>query len=100
VKEGVAAPKVLPAEAWGEPRAGLKAGDPCTENGRQGVLRERNGYLYCETRTPEPTRADAMPPRTMTADQAQAIKDRAWREMVDDISNAWRQSGTAGVVYK
>jgi hypothetical protein len=46
---------------------------------------------YKPTGMPESAkRADAAP-RTMSAEDAQRIKDAAWREYVDHLSNAWKQ---------
>jgi hypothetical protein len=37
------------------------------------------------------TRAAAMPPRYMSASDAQVIRDSAYQEYVDYVSNAWKQ---------
>ena len=65
----------------GESR-GQKAGDLCTIDGQPGHLNEQ---LVC---VPD-RRADALP-RTMSASDAEKIKERAWREMLADQANAWK----------
>jgi hypothetical protein len=74
-----------------------KAGDMCAVEGGRGQLVDRGGVLFCELepmpspRIPavNPSTADVVP-RTMSAADAQVIKDAAWQAYVDDISNAWR----------
>jgi hypothetical protein len=69
---------------------GIKEGDACIVDGADGTWQDGgDGFLYCRPRPMPTTRADAVP-RTMDAATAQEIKDRAWREYVHDISNAWR----------
>jgi hypothetical protein len=67
-------------------------GSICDLNGEQGTLQpDGAGYLVCKvTRHVGPTRADAVPPRTMSAADGQALKSAAWNEMVADLSSAWR----------
>jgi hypothetical protein len=66
-------------------------GNPCTIDGDAGTLQREGGYLVCRARPPiGPTRSGASSGDGMSAADAQAVKDRAWREMVDDVSNAWR----------
>jgi hypothetical protein len=38
-----------------------------------------------------PSSVDAVPPRTMSAADAQKIKDEAWNEMVSDLTSAWKR---------
>jgi hypothetical protein len=62
---------------------GQQPGDQCTINGAPGHLNHR---LEC---IPD-KRQDAVP-RVMDAAESQRIKDQAYREMVDDLTNAWRK---------
>jgi len=84
-------PPALPWDAAPAPPAGaypLSAGEgnACTINGRPGTLQREGDWLVCE-----PTdRADAAPPRTMSVADAQRIKDEAYRQMVDEMVNAWK----------
>jgi hypothetical protein len=64
-------------------------GNPCTKDGRPGVLTREGDYLVCSTHQPGATRVDAVP-RTMSVADAQKIKDAAWNEMVTDLTNAWK----------
>jgi hypothetical protein len=41
--------------------------------------------------TDAPVKQHAAPPRTMTADAAQAIRDRAWLESITELENAWKK---------
>jgi hypothetical protein len=68
------------------PRARLHAGayplsagegSRCTINGADGRLVRRGDWFVCE-----PVKQDAMDAR-----------ERAYREMVDDLQNAWRKPG-------
>jgi hypothetical protein len=48
-KQDAAAVPNRPAGAWGQAGLAAVAGDPCMTNaGEAGVLREENGWLYCE----------------------------------------------------
>jgi hypothetical protein len=80
-------------EAWRQPTAdvsgefrGQQSGDVCTvreggvDEGSPGHLRMVNGELRCVQ--------DARP--TYDAANGQRIKDAAYREMVDELQNAWR----------
>ena len=49
-----------------------------------------DGNLYCRPRPMQATRADATPPRFMDAATAQKIRDAAWLEMVERVSNEWK----------
>jgi hypothetical protein len=98
VKEGAAAPKILSVGATPKHIGTVKAGDACMVDGADGVYVDGgDGNLYCKTRPMPTTRVaptshiDAMPPRYMSAADAQPIRDRAYREYVDRISNAWKQ---------
>jgi hypothetical protein len=90
-------------DAWRKPAAdassgefrGAQEGDVCTVReggvgeGSPGHLRMVNGKLTC---VPDKRSQDsASVPRTMTADAAQAIKDAAWRESVEELESAWRK---------
>jgi hypothetical protein len=70
--------------------ANIKAGDPCFQNGASGTYVDGgDGFLYCRVDPMPTTRADAVP-RTMTVDQAQAIRDQAYQEYCQYISSAWK----------
>jgi hypothetical protein len=80
--EGAQSPRgILPVGAL-KPSPTLCAGMPCSQDGASGVLVERNGLLYCETKPMTATRADAVGTRD--------AQDQAYAEYVRDISNAWR----------
>jgi hypothetical protein len=64
---------------------GRKPGDQCTINGAPGHLNLR---LEC---VPDKRRADAVP-RTMTADDAQPIRDAAWLASIVELQEAWRKA--------
>jgi hypothetical protein len=59
-------------------------GNPCSKDGSPGRLVRQGDYLVCETRQPGPTRSGT---------SAGDAKDVAWREMVDQVTNAWRAQG-------
>jgi hypothetical protein len=69
---------------------GQQEGAACTvraggrDEGSPGHLRMVNGKLTC---VPD-QRRDA--PRTMTADDAQPIRDAAYRQYCDELVNAWK----------
>ena len=93
--EGAQAPHILPVGAMPKHVPTVKAGDPCTRDGADGVWTDDgNRTLYCKvqpmpiTRVPHPS-GDAVP-RIMDAATAEQIKDEAWRAYVHDITNAWR----------
>jgi hypothetical protein len=80
---------------------GINPGDTCQIDSRRGRWEEHtDGLLYCRPlpegppprsdAVPSHQRDDAMPPRVMDAAQAQEIKDRAWQEYVERLSNEWR----------
>jgi hypothetical protein len=76
-------------DAWRQPIAdirGQQPGDKCTINGAPGHLNER---LEC---VPDQRRQDSMPPRSMSVADAQAIRDRAWLESVQELEQAWKKS--------
>jgi hypothetical protein len=90
-------------DAWRTPAAdassgefrGAREGDVCTVReggvgeGGPGHLRMVNNKLTC---VPDKRSQDsASVPRTMTADAAQAIRDRAWCESVEELESAWRK---------
>jgi hypothetical protein len=77
--------------------SGAQEGQSCTINGMPGRLeRSDDGrWLVCRPVAQGPSRVDAAPspdivPRFMDAATAQTIRDRAYREYVDDLQNAWR----------
>jgi hypothetical protein len=66
-------------------------GNPCTIDGAAGTLQRDGQYLVCRAKPAiGPTRADSMPSRSMSAADAQRIKDEAYNEMVSDLTNAWK----------
>jgi hypothetical protein len=83
-----------PQGAWGPAGFAAKAGDPCTSNGAPGVRREKDGWLYCELTPVGPTRSSETvnPGDSMTVDiaAAQKIRDAAYAEYVQRISQEWR----------
>jgi hypothetical protein len=95
------------SDAWKSPAPALNAapsgkwpmsagaGSACDLNGERGVLVEDgSGFLVCQVnRHVGPTRSDAAPPRFMDAATAQKIKDAAWLESVERVSNAWKVQG-------
>jgi hypothetical protein len=68
------------------------AGNPCTSNGRPGTLvkSEDGSCLVCQVEPIRATRADAVTPRSMTAEEAQPARDAAYQQYCDEIRNAWR----------
>jgi hypothetical protein len=76
----------------------LSAGDgnACMSNGRPGKLvkSEDGSCLVCELTPLDATRsgrsAGDSVPQSMTAADAAAINDQAWREYVTEMENAWR----------
>ena len=84
-------------DAWKTPAAGAvefrgaQEGDQCTVReggvgeGGPGHLRMVGGRLVC---VPD-QRHDSLP-RTMTAADAQPIRDAAYRQYCDDLMNAWK----------
>jgi hypothetical protein len=76
-------------DAWKKPAGsgevvGARPGDACMIDGQPGHL---NARLQC---VPDQRRADSVPPRTMTAADAQKIRDEAWLEMCRDLESAWK----------
>src|SRR5262249_61948248 len=70
----------------GAPHIGPRAGDPCmTDDKEPGHWVREGDAMVCRATS----RSDAVP-RTMTAADAQVIRDRAWQEMVEATHNAWR----------
>jgi hypothetical protein len=67
-------------------------GNSCTIDGRPGTLIREGDWLFCR-----PSRrggaADMLPrKRFMTHDEAQPIKDEAYLEYCDELTNAWKSS--------
>jgi hypothetical protein len=60
-------------------------GSRCTVNGADGRLVRRGDWLVCK-----PVKQDAVS-RTMTMDEAQRIKDKAWLESVQELEQAWKR---------
>jgi hypothetical protein len=82
---------ILPVGAMPKHIPTVKAGDPCTVDGADGVYVDGgDGNLYCRPRPMPTTRADAVPPRFMTQVQAQGIRDQAYREYCERLVNEWR----------
>jgi hypothetical protein len=80
-----------PQGAWGPAGFAAKAGDPCTKDGAPGVLRERDGWLYCELTRLGPSRSS----ETVPVDRATIVGDRsaqdaAWRELQERTNSEWR----------
>jgi hypothetical protein len=74
---------------------GIVEGSYCTIDGRAGTWQAEGEFLYCRPTGPlvQPTRADAVPaspPPFMDAAAAQVIRDQAFAEYVERISNEWR----------
>jgi hypothetical protein len=86
----------MPTGAWRPVGYGAKAGDPCSQNGAPGVLRERDGWLYCELVPVGPSRAGQQYPgkvpatRNDTGIGDRSAQDAAWRELQVETANAWR----------
>jgi hypothetical protein len=84
-------------DAWKLPAAGaypLSAGEgsACTIDGAPDMLRKTADGRWL---TSEPTRTDATPHdprRPISVADAQAIRDAAYREMCDELTNAWRRT--------
>jgi hypothetical protein len=90
-KIGAQAPHILPLGAVPKHIGTVKAGDRCTVDGADGVFVDGgDGNLYCKVRPMPTTRIDVTPPRFMDAATAQKIRDAAWLESVERVSNAWR----------
>jgi hypothetical protein len=88
--EGAQAPKgIWPVGGTPVHLTSAKEGDLCATDGGRGRLVNRGGFLFCELEPMPTTRADAVP-RTMTNDQAQAIKDQAYQEYCQYITSAWK----------
>jgi hypothetical protein len=81
-----------PKGAWGPAGFAAKAGDPCTENGAPGRLREKDGWLYCDLTPVGPSRSsETVNPgdrATMVGDRS--AQDAAWMEMVRSQNEAWK----------
>jgi hypothetical protein len=89
-REGAQAPRgIWPVGGTPVHLTSAKEGDPCFDQGGRGRLVNRGGVLFCELEPMPTTRADAVP-RTMSVQDAQRIKDAAYAEYVERISNEWR----------
>jgi hypothetical protein len=88
-----------PAGAYAPVGLGANEGDIVTWNGAPARLVRRGEWLFPEVHQPGPTRSgtssgrDAAPPRFMDTATAQKIKDAAWLESVERVSNAWKVQG-------
>jgi hypothetical protein len=86
--------KPTPYGAWPATGTSVQEGGSCSINGRRGTWQQgEDGLLYCipvDENISNTSNEDARP-RFMDAATAQKIKDEAWREMVDDLTNAWRR---------
>jgi hypothetical protein len=65
-------------------------GSPCTTNGQRGTLQRQGNYLICRPSE----RTDSAPP-SMDAATAEAIKTKAYDEMVKDGEAAWKRLGAS-----
>ena len=76
-------------DAWRQPVTdvrGQQEGDVCTVNGAAGHLRKVGNKFECV-----PDKRQDSAPHTMTMDEAQRIRDRAWLESVQELEGAWRR---------
>jgi hypothetical protein len=81
-KEGAQTPKgIWPLGAIPKHiNTNVKAGDPCFQDGASGVYVDGGGgFLYCKVQPMPTTRADAVPPRFISVEDAQVIRDRAYQ---------------------
>ena len=69
------------------PHIGPNEGDACTINGQRGTIQRRGDKLVC---VPTNDTDAATVPRSMSAADAQVIRDRAWEEMCERQRNAWK----------
>jgi hypothetical protein len=67
-----------------------KAGDPCTDGGRPGVLVEKDGWLVCQAKPIAATRSGRSRGDSMSAEAAQPARDAAYQSYVDSVLNAWK----------
>jgi hypothetical protein len=85
--------KLPPYGGW--PLWSQVEGSSCTLDGANGVWTREGDYLFCKPINASETpisNGDARP-RTMSPQDAQAIKDTAYREMCNYLENAWRTPG-------
>jgi hypothetical protein len=93
-RQDATAVTVPPAGAYCQAGVGANEGDIVTWNGAPARLVKRGNWLFPVVHQQGPTRSgtssgDAVP-RTMDGATAQKIKDAAWLEMVERVSNEWR----------
>ena len=88
-RQDAAAVSTPPSGAFAPTGFGARAGDICTKNGVPGNLVERDGFLFCEVHQPGPTRSGASSGRDAAVGD-RSLQDAAWRQMVEDQTNAWR----------
>jgi hypothetical protein len=83
------ATRAVPASSASGDRWPLSAGEGsvCMSNGRPGKLvkSDDGSSLVCAVEPIKATRADSM-----TAEEAQPVRDAAYREYVEQMQNAWR----------
>jgi hypothetical protein len=66
-------------------------GNLCSKDGSPGRLKRVGEWLVCETTPVGATRADSAPRvDSMSAEEAQPIRDQAYEQYVNEIRNAWR----------
>jgi hypothetical protein len=86
-------------DAWRDTPAPKSApsqeGDPCFVDGGRGYLvADRiTGNLICKLRPETPPRVPPTNPSTADAAAGQALKDAAYRQMCDELVNAWKVKG-------
>jgi hypothetical protein len=87
----------LPHSGW--PKWLKKEGEACMIDGARGTWQDGgDGFLYCRpvpqgppATVPKSNRnTDSVPPRTMSAAEAQVIRDRAYHQMVAELGEAWK----------
>ena len=68
-----------------------KAGDACTINGAPSVLVEEDGMLVCRATELGASRSGAdVPGRDSRTSGMSDAQSTAWRQMVDDLFNSWK----------
>lgn len=84
--------ETMPAGAYIKVGLGANEGDTITWNGAPAILRRRGNWLFPEVINVGPTRATQTNrgADSMTADQAQAVRDAAYLEYCQRTSEEWR----------
>jgi hypothetical protein len=89
-KAGTAAAQIKPVGAWSK-GIGMKAGDSCSFDGKKGVLVDAGDYLVCQTQPETAPRVPATNPSSADAQPGtRAHVDAVWRQMCDELTNAWK----------